>query len=34
MNGTSGATLNLNTTSIVSGAAVSITSLTFTVQKG
>jgi hypothetical protein len=32
--GTSGATLNLNTTSIVSGAAVSITSLTFTVQKG
>lgn len=31
---TASATLNLNTTSIVSGAAVSITSLTFTVSKG
>ena len=31
---TASATLNLNTTSIVSGAAVSITSLTFTVNKG
>lgn len=31
---TSGATLNLNTTSIVAGAAVSVTSLTFTVNKG
>ena len=32
--GTSGATLNLNTTSIVTGAAVSVTSLIFTVNKG
>ena len=31
---TSGATLNLNTTSIVSGAAVSVTALTFTINKG
>lgn len=31
---TSGATLNLNTTSIVIGAAVSVTSLQFTVNKG
>jgi hypothetical protein len=31
---TTGATLNLNTTAIVTGAAVSITSLTFTVNKG
>ena len=31
---TSGATLNLNTTSIVIGANVSVTSLTFTVNKG
>lgn len=31
---TSGATLNLNTTAIQSGAAVSVTSLTFTVNKG
>jgi hypothetical protein len=30
----SSATINLNTTSIVSGAAVSVTALTFTVQKG
>jgi hypothetical protein len=32
--GTASATLNLNTTSIVSGAAVSVTALTFTVNKG
>ena len=32
--GTAGATLNLNTTSIVSGATVSVTSLTYTVNKG
>jgi hypothetical protein len=31
---TASATINLNTVSIVSGAAVSVTSLTFTVQKG
>lgn len=31
---TSGATLNLNTTSIVAGAAVSVTALTFTINKG
>ena len=31
---TASATLNLNTTSIVSGAAVSVTSLTFTINKG
>lgn len=31
---TAGATLNLNTTSIVIGAAVSVTSLQFTVNKG
>jgi hypothetical protein len=32
--GTSGCNLNLNTTSIVSGAPVSVTALTFTAQKG
>jgi hypothetical protein len=32
--GTSGATINLNTTSIVAGANVSVTSLTFTINKG
>jgi hypothetical protein len=32
--GTASATINLNTTSIVSGAAVSVTALTFTVNKG
>lgn len=32
--GTSGANLNLNSVSIVSGAPVSVTSLTFTAQKG
>lgn len=31
---TSGATLNLNTTSIVTGAEVSVTSATYTVNKG
>lgn len=32
--GASGCNLNLNTTSIVSGAPVSVTALTFTAQKG
>ncbi len=32
--GTASSTINLNTTSIVSGATVSITSLTYTVAKG
>lgn len=32
--GTSGANLNLNTTSIVSGAAVSVSSFSYTQQKG
>ena len=31
---TAGATLNLNTTSIVTGAAVSVTSLTYAITKG
>ena len=32
--GTSGANLNLNSTSIISGAPVNVTSFTFTAQKG